>query len=158
MNLSVCCFYPIKKLIAINSNITSDEDVCKTQLIMIEELDNMIEKAISIGYSTSTVQSARFALCAYIDEVINLVWPHNRINKISSLQEYYYNTTNAGEKFFLRLNYLLEHPDASLRIYYLMLKLGYRGKYILDSGKELSITTKCVERVLEGIFTNGESN
>lgn len=74
--------------------------------------------------------AARFALVAWIDETImNSAWVHRDQWKHDLLQRTYYNTTDAGEIFFDRLN-SIGLPQREVReVYYLCLAMGFQGRY-----------------------------
>lgn len=104
----------------------------KSDVIFTEfttQIDTLTADAISDGYDLSVVDSARSAVCIFVDEFINGMPEVGSYWVNKNLQQYYYNTKCGGDLFFLRLNYLLNNPDESLAIYYLCLKLGFRGQY-----------------------------
>jgi type VI secretion system protein ImpK len=75
----------------------------------------------------------RYAIIALADEVgqahdsLGDAWVQN------SLQAYYYDESNAGEGFFLRLDDLLRRQASAeiIRVYYECLLLGFQGQYAL---------------------------
>jgi len=74
--------------------------------------------------------SARFALCAWIDEMImcsswegQSVWVHRQLQRI------YYNSTNAGEEFFKRLEELDPGAKDIREVYAYCIALGFKGRY-----------------------------
>lgn len=75
-------------------------------------------------------EQARFAICAWIDEaVLSSSWNEKTPWLREQLQRLYYNTTDAGEEFFERLNALGLHQRDVREGYYLCLALGFTGKY-----------------------------
>jgi len=73
---------------------------------------------------------ARFAVVAWVDETImNSTWSHRDRWKRELLQRKYYQTTDAGEIFFERLNQLGPHQRDVREIYYLCLAMGFSGQY-----------------------------
>jgi type VI secretion system protein ImpK len=74
---------------------------------------------------------ARFAIFAWIDEVI-LSSPWNEKEKWQGqqLQRTYFQTADAGEVFFERLNMLGPHQNHVREVYYLCLAMGFTGRYI----------------------------
>lgn len=73
---------------------------------------------------------ARFAICAWVDEVIlNSPWQEKDQWKREQLQRLYYHTTDAGEEFFERLNQLGLHQRDVREVYFLCLALGFMGRY-----------------------------
>ncbi|MBN2254537.1 MAG: DotU family type IV/VI secretion system protein [Deltaproteobacteria bacterium] len=74
--------------------------------------------------------SARFALCAWIDEMVmcsswegQSAWVHRQ------LQRMYYGSTNAGEEFFERLEELAPEAKDIREVYAYCLALGFKGRY-----------------------------
>jgi type VI secretion system protein ImpK len=73
---------------------------------------------------------ARFAICAWIDEaVMNSLWNERSAWQREPLQLKFYQTTNAGELFFERLNILGAHQNDVREVYYLCLAMGFKGRY-----------------------------
>lgn len=73
---------------------------------------------------------ARFAICAWIDEaVMNSSWAERLAWTREPLQLRFYQTTNAGELFFDRLNALGPHQNEVREVYYLCLAMGFMGRY-----------------------------
>lgn len=73
---------------------------------------------------------ARFAVCAWVDEaILSSAWTHRNLWQREQLQRIHFNTTDAGEEFFDKLNGLgLQQRDAR-EVYYLCLALGFMGRY-----------------------------
>jgi type VI secretion system protein ImpK len=85
------------------------------------------------GWSTDNYKQSRFAICAWIDELImNSSWDYRQEWQKDLLQTEYYRTTNAGEEFFERLAEL--HPEHRhvREIFHLCLCLGFKGRYCWD--------------------------
>ena len=73
---------------------------------------------------------ARFALCAWIDEaILSSRWRHKNRWLSDQLQRLHYNTTDAGEEFFLRLEGIGLQQRELREVYYLCLALGFSGRY-----------------------------
>jgi type VI secretion system protein ImpK len=81
---------------------------------------------------------ARFAVCAWVDEMILASdWRQKDRWQREQLQRIYYNTADAGEQFFDRLNNLgFQHRDVR-ELYYLCMSLGFMGKYIHEGDEYL---------------------
>jgi type VI secretion system protein ImpK len=74
---------------------------------------------------------ARFAVCAWTDEMIlGSTWNYTFLWQREQLQRFYYNTTEAGEEVFDRLNALGMHQRSVREVYYLCLALGFKGRFI----------------------------
>ena len=96
-------------------------------------LDEQAERIRREGMNTENYEHTRFAICAWIDELImNSEWHHRQQWHQNLLQTAYYRTTNAGEEFFDRLNRLHPEQKAVREIYYVVLCLGFRGRYCWD--------------------------
>ena len=81
---------------------------------------------------------ARFAMCAWIDEAImNSDWNEKMRWQREPLQRLYYQTTNAGELFFERLNAIGAHQNDVREVYYLCLAMGFMGRYGNESDRYL---------------------
>ncbi|MEN6507454.1 MAG: DotU family type IV/VI secretion system protein [Smithella sp.] len=100
----------------------------------IQKLLLKSEDALRKGdISPDDYDQARFAVCAWIDEaLLNSSWHHKEIWIRQQLQRIYYNTMDAGEIFFERLNSLGPHQLEVREIYYLCLSLGFTGRYFND--------------------------
>ncbi len=82
---------------------------------------------------TATVQEAKFALAAFVDEsVMASEWP-GRLDWMSRpLQLEFFGEHTAGERFFERLNKLRHGGEQNidlLELYYVCLQLGFEGIY-----------------------------
>lgn len=82
------------------------------------------------AFSQEDHDQARFMICAWVDEVIlRSSWTHTHLWQREQLQRIYYNTTEAGEEVFERLNALGFHQRSVREVYYLCLSLGFVGRY-----------------------------
>jgi len=107
------------------------------------------------GISSEDILSARFALTAFIDEVINRsdwrgkpAWAQNPL----SLE--FFNTNNAGVEFFTNFDALRQRPDAKtdlLEVYYTCVALGFEGKYAISDPRQLQNLIETTARELERI-------
>jgi type VI secretion system protein ImpK len=81
-------------------------------------------------FSQEDFDQARFAICSWVDEaVLSSSWNQKSHWQSEQLQRVYYNTTEAGEEFFERLNALGLHQRDVREVYYLCLALGFMGRY-----------------------------
>lgn len=90
------------------------------------------------GLSHVDYDLARFAICAWIDEAILMSsWKERGTWQREQLQRLFYQTTDAGEGFFERLNALgLQQRDVR-EVYYLCLAMGFKGRYGNEEDKYL---------------------
>ncbi|MBJ6724532.1 DotU family type IV/VI secretion system protein [Geomesophilobacter sediminis] len=73
---------------------------------------------------------ARFAVCAWVDEMVAASpWEDRQLWLKEQLQRTYYRTTAAGAEFFERLERLSPDQGEAREIYYLCLVLGFTGRY-----------------------------
>ncbi|MDD3294339.1 MAG: DotU family type IV/VI secretion system protein [Geobacteraceae bacterium] len=83
------------------------------------------------GFPREDYEQAHFAVCAWVDEtILDSPWESRTLWQREQLQRVYYNTTEAGEEFFERLNRLGLHQRDVREVYYLCLALGFRGRFI----------------------------
>lgn len=83
---------------------------------------------------------ARFAIFAWIDEaILSSPWDGKNHWQREKLQRIYYDTDDAGEKFFekLDLNTIGPHQRDVREIYYLCLAMGFTGKYCHEGDEML---------------------
>ncbi len=96
------------------------------------------QKALAAGFSLEDYNEARFAVCAWVDEMIlNSDWKEKGRWQREQLQRLYYNTTNAGEEFFEHLSSLDMGRRDVREVYYLCLALGFQGQYCRDTDRFL---------------------
>jgi type VI secretion system protein ImpK len=82
------------------------------------------------SFTREDYDKARFAVCAWVDEVLlKSPWNHRNLWLKNQLQRSYYNTTDAGEEFFTRLTAIGLHQREAREVYYLCLTLGFTGRY-----------------------------
>ena len=91
-------------------------------------------------FSAEDYDQARFAVCAWIDEaILSSSWKEKHLWQKQQLQRVYYNTTEAGEQFFERLNNLGLHQRDVREVYYLCLAMGFTGRYIQEESGDSCI-------------------
>ncbi len=97
----------------------------------ISRLLAQAEEAVRKGLVTpEDFEAGRFAVCAWIDEaILNSNWQQKQQWQREQLQRLYYQTTEAGEEFFDRLNALGLHQRDVRELYYLCLSLGFMGRF-----------------------------
>ena len=95
---------------------------------LVSQADTCLQEK---GIPKEENDQARFAIFAWIDEVI-LSSPWNEKEKWQGqqLQRTYFQTADAGEVFFERLNMLGPHQNHVREVYYLCLAMGFTGRYI----------------------------
>jgi type VI secretion system protein ImpK len=103
-------------------------------------LERMEREARKAGLSQTDIRLAVFALVAFLDEtIIASEWNRKEDWLTRPLQLELFDRFDAGEEFFSNLERLRRSPQENmslLRIYYLCMALGFRGKYqILEREK-----------------------
>ena len=103
-----------------------------------EQVRNDIERLISESQKCLELSNidhedydlARFAVFAWIDEsIVNSFWKERNRWLTERLQRIYYQTFDASEIFFEKLNSLGLHQRDVREVYYLCLALGFKGRY-----------------------------
>lgn len=89
-------------------------------------------------FAPEDCEQARFAICAWIDEaMMNSRWSDRTAWQREPLQLKFYQTMNAGELFFDRLNALAPHQNDVREVYYLCLAMGFMGRFCKEEDKFL---------------------
>ncbi len=103
------------------------EHVKEKLMLLLKESEGTMARG---GLSRDDFEEARFAVCAWIDEaILKSSWAEKDVWMKDQLQRQYYNTTDAGEEFFDRLNALGLHQREAREVYYLCLAMGFSGRY-----------------------------
>jgi len=90
------------------------------------------------SFSQEEYDLARFAICAWVDEaILSSSWNEKGRWQGEQLQRHYYQTTDAGEIFFDRLNALGPHQRDVREVYYLCLAMGFMGRYCHEGDEYL---------------------
>ncbi|MBK8096570.1 MAG: DotU family type IV/VI secretion system protein [Planctomycetes bacterium] len=97
--------------------------------------------AQAAGKDTTLVAAARYALAAFLDEVVlTSNWSIRQEWASRPLQMEYFNDFTAGEEFYRKLDNLRGSRDAArqeaVEVYALCLGLGFRGKHAGMAGSE----------------------
>ncbi len=97
------------------------------------------------------VLTARYILCAALDEaVLNTPWGAESAWTQRTLLSIFHNETHGGEKFFLLLNKMKERPAENLEmleLMYILLSLGFEGKYrVISRGRDM------IEQIRDELF------
>jgi type VI secretion system protein ImpK len=105
---------------------------------LFTELDQAAQAA---GKDPTVVQTVRYALCAFIDEIVmSSNWSIRQDWAGRPLQMDYFNDFTAGEEFYRKMEALRGSSDPTrkeaLEVYGLCLGLGFRGKFAGLSGME----------------------
>ena len=103
-----------------------------------EQFRALETKARQADVPQEDVQQAKYAICAFIDEMIlTSSWALKESWADKPLQLAYFNDFSAGEEFYNKVDQLRgAKKNAVLEVYYLCLALGFRGKYVDLQGME----------------------
>ena len=103
-----------------------------------EQFRALETKARQADVPQEDVQQAKYAIAAFIDEMIlTSSWPLKESWADKPLQLAYFNDFSAGEEFYNKIDALRgAKKNAVLEVYYLCLALGFRGKYVDLQGME----------------------
>jgi type VI secretion system protein ImpK len=105
----------------------------------IQRLISKSQESLNKGtFSQEDYDLARFAIFAWIDEaILNSSWKEKHLWQGEQLQRFYYQTADAGEIFFERLNILGPHQRDVREVYYLCLAIGFMGRYCHEGDEYL---------------------
>ncbi len=104
------------------------EQVKADILRLLTKSEECVRKGL---FSQEDYDQSRFMICAWVDEaILGSSWDHKNLWQREQLQRLYYNTTEAGEEVFERLNALGLHQREIRELYYLCLTLGFKGRFI----------------------------
>lgn len=108
---------------------TSHQEVGSIKKHVVALLDEAIRGAVDAGFDLAEVDSARFAICALIDEKMleNSAYKDEWQNL--SLQQMFYGTSNAGTLFYHKLKYDIQQRHRSAWMYWWCLIAGFKGEY-----------------------------
>jgi type VI secretion system protein ImpK len=113
-------------------------------------LERMEREARRAGYSQADIRLTKFALVAFLDEtIIASEWNKKEEWLARPLQLELFNRFDAGEEFFANLERLRQRPLENislLKIYYLCMALGFRGRYQVVDREE-------IRKLIEEVFT-----
>lgn len=119
---------------ATSSQVSFDQLMADVRRLL-NESESYIKKEL---VTKEDYDQARFAICAWIDEaILSSNWQGKGRWQADPLQRVYYQTADAGEEFYQRLNKLgLQQGDVR-EVYYLCLAIGFRGRYCQDGDEFL---------------------
>jgi len=118
---------------------SSDPGDAEAMRLKIDEQFRALEtKARQSDVPQEDVQQGKYALCAFIDEMIlTSSWGLKDSWADKPLQLAYFNDFSAGEEFYNKVDQLRgAKRNSVLEVYYLCLALGFRGKYVDLQGME----------------------
>lgn len=100
---------------------------------VLQLFEDMNVKSARAHVVPSDLEAARYALAAYLDELIQYSsWPGRTDWSHQPLQALLFGESRAGVRFFDRLTELRQRGSAALLVYYQCLVLGFLGEYRLS--------------------------
>jgi len=126
------CFMPLVAYVAYFQKTAATQqpsyDQVKADILrLLSQSEGWVKKGV---FGQEDYDAARFALCAWVDEaILNSSWSQRNQWQREQLQRLYYQTTDAGEEFFERLNTLSFQQRDVREVYYLCLAMGFMGRY-----------------------------
>lgn len=142
LNRLVACSHPLlERATQLLKDSTGSQlsDQFKEQIF--KEFEQFERACFAQQLDVHKVKQAKYALAAFIDEVvITSQWP-GRLNWMGqTLQLQFFGEHLAGEGFFKHLQELMASPHKNLdvlEVYYICLQLGYKGRYRLQNHEQL---------------------
>ncbi|OUS09637.1 hypothetical protein A9Q89_12775 [Gammaproteobacteria bacterium 53_120_T64] len=117
-------------------SLLEHDNVQGLQRQLIDAIKAFENRAKSRQAPAEQIISARYLLCTMLDEIVlNTPWGASSPWSAHSLLSQFHNETSGGEKCFVVLQRMLEAPAQHLdvlELFYVVLSLGFEGKYKLD--------------------------
>lgn len=119
--------------------LTSKPDYKQLHESLLHEIKALESRAHQLGYRSRLILSARYMLCALIDEIIQTShWSSKDDWSDKSLLQTLQRETTGGERFYTIVQRGMEDPQDTidaLELGYICLSLGFQGKYSTDSNE-----------------------
>lgn len=127
------------------SNSLSHPNIAQLQQELATEIGNFDVALKQAGIRNEEALTARYVICAAIDEmVMNTPWGVESGWGQRSLLRVYHNEASGGERFFVLLDQLLSSPNQYrdlLELFYVLLCMGFKGKFHLDAAGDSRVET-----------------
>jgi type VI secretion system protein ImpK len=118
----------------------------RSQLIAL--LDAFAQSREAASAPASDVEDARFALVAFIDEVVATSgWRNAPEWERDPLQAQLFGTRDAGLEFYKRMERLKKPNAAALEVFYYCLALGFQGEYVGREGDRAELMRTTLNRL-----------
>jgi type VI secretion system protein ImpK len=121
-------------------NTQQHDDVNTLRLQCIDLIKNYEYTLRAANVSAEDIQSARYCLCSFMDEIIlNSSWGGDSVWASESLLSTFHSETFGGEYFYTLLESALQYPAEKnnlLELMYLCLTLGFVGKMKVEAQGE----------------------
>ncbi|VUD66128.1 hypothetical protein TDB9533_03511 [Thalassocella blandensis] len=103
---------------------------------LTNEIRAFESRARDLGLAPEIALSTRYILCSALDEaVLNTPWGSESAWAQRTLLSVFHNETSGGEKFFLILDRMRQSPAENIQVlelFYILLSLGFEGKFRLS--------------------------
>lgn len=96
-------------------------------------LEEAREAARALGHPATAIESARFAMVAWIDEILAR-HPGCKAGEGAPLEQQVFNSNNAHTEFFHHLSALAAGNDEVREVFWHALALGFKGQYYFECG------------------------
>ncbi len=139
MRLTDCFIDLIAYVAYFAKSVRSKQPLFERVKTDIERLLSESQECLGSGnFSKEDYDLARFAICAWVDEtILSSSWNEKNRWIGEQLQRRYYNTSDAGEIFFDKLNSVGLHQRDVREVYYLCLAIGFVGRYCNEGDEYL---------------------
>jgi len=122
-------------------------------------IDHMIQQAdqrgVELGFSRDTLNEARFAVVAFLDEMIlNSGWSKKQEWASRPLQYQFFETHTAGEEFFQRLQSVrktLPLNSDLMEVFYICLVMGFEGQFKLQGREKIKDLINDLCQEIQGV-------
>jgi len=118
-------------------------------------LDDFEQRGVTLRYGTNQIQSAKFALTAFADEImLSAALPLHEEWEKFPLQLEYFREHLGGVKFFEKLDELLKNPEQEadvIEVFYVCILLGFKGKYKIYMEDQLKALTEATANELRRV-------
>jgi type VI secretion system protein ImpK len=140
-------YWTCAELLSLGAQLGSAQDLPQPDVLarriasLFDEMEKRGLNATGAKIERRDLDDARYAIVAFIDEqLFKAPWAGRQQWMLEPLQLTYFNENTAGEGFFTRLDAIEKEPSRAhvLEIYYLVLALGFQGKYAVKSGDGLA--------------------
>ena len=133
--------------------LSSCDSSARNGVLIKQEMSELLER-IALSSECGSIDprlldNARFAVTAWLDEVVMNMKGVDPLQWSSELlQKRYYDTTQAGELFYTKLENSREEVEV-LEVYFACLSFGYKGTYgdKSDEGTLEKIKKSCIENI-----------
>lgn len=150
-------FLLILQLRAINEY--GDTSLLRQRIFQL--LDKLEQRGKQAGIAREDLQSAKFALTAFMDEtILTSQWSQKDAWVEKTLGFELFQRMDAGEEFFRSLEELRRRSASNvelLEVYYLCLALGFKGKYMIYEQEKRRLLIKDLANELRTIRGNSSA-